>query len=133
MMRKYAKITNEETKACEVGIGTNTKFYQSIGMAEMEVEQDYDGCWYLQGYAPQKPQEIKEQEVRAVRNSYLKKYIDDRAKSPFMWDEVSDEEKEILREYRKYLMDYPETEDWFEQNPKTFEEWKTEEQAEQQE
>ena len=124
-MRKYAKITKEETKACEVGLGTNNNFYASIGMTEMEVEQGYDGCWYIKGYAPQKPQEIKEQEVRAVRNDYLKKYIDDRAKSPFMWNEVSNEEKEILQAYRKYLMDYPETaEDWFEHNPKTLEEWK---------
>lgn len=42
-----------------------------------------------------------------------------------MWDEVPDEEKEVLQAYRKYLMDYPETaEDWFEHNPKTLEEWK---------
>ena len=37
-MKKYAKIINEETKACEVGLGTNSAFYQSIGMTEMEVE-----------------------------------------------------------------------------------------------
>jgi len=123
-MKRYAKIENEKTKVCSIGIGTNTKFYQSIGMSEMGVEQGYDGQWYLQGYAPQKPQEVKEQEVRAVRNSYLKKYIDDRAKSPFMWDEVSNEEKEVLQAYRRYLMHYPETERWYEQNPKTFEEWK---------
>lgn len=73
---------------------------------------------------PEKPVEQKEAEIREIRNNYLKKYIDDRAKSPFMWDEVSDEEKEVLQAYRKYLMDYPETEGWFEQNPKTLEEWK---------
>ena len=28
MTKKYAKITNEETKACEVGLGTNSAFYQ---------------------------------------------------------------------------------------------------------
>lgn len=74
---------------------------------------------------PEKPVEQKEAEIREIRNNYLKKYIDDRAKSPFMWNEVSDEEKEVLQAYRKYLMDYPETaEDWFEHNPKTLEEWK---------
>ena len=55
-MKKYAKIINEETKLCEVGLGTNTAFYQSIGMTEMEVEQAYNGTWYLKGYAPAKPQ-----------------------------------------------------------------------------
>lgn len=67
--------------------------------------------------------EQKKAEVRAVRNQYLKQYVDDRAKSPFMWNEVSDEEKALIGDYRKYLMDYPETEGWYEHSPLTFEEW----------
>lgn len=67
--------------------------------------------------------EQKKADVRAVRNQYLKQYVDDRAKSPFMWNEVSEEEKTLIGEYRKYLMDYPETEGWWEHNPLTFEEW----------
>lgn len=51
-MKKYAKIIDNNTKACEVGVGTNTDFYRSIGMTEMEVEQAYDGSYYLKGYAP---------------------------------------------------------------------------------
>ena len=54
-MKKYAKIVNEETKQCEVGLGTNTEFYQSIGMTEMDVEQAYDGSWYVEGFAPTQP------------------------------------------------------------------------------
>ena len=53
-MIKYAKVINEETKLCEVGLGTNSAFYQSIGMVEMDVEQSFDGSWYLLGFAPQK-------------------------------------------------------------------------------
>ena len=68
--------------------------------------------------------EQKKANVRSVRNDYLKQYVDDRAKSPFMWNEVTEEEKALIGEYRKYLMDYPETEVWYEQNPLTFEEWK---------
>ena len=67
--------------------------------------------------------EQKKAEVRSVRNQYLKQYVDDRAKSPFMWNEVSEEEKTLIGEYRKYLMDYPETEGWWEHSPMTFEEW----------
>ena len=65
-MKRYAKIINEETKACEVGLGTNSSFYQSIGMTEMEVEQAYDGSWYVLGYAPVKPEPTKaeRQELR---------------------------------------------------------------------
>lgn len=53
----YAKIINEETKQVEVGTGTNTEFYKSIGMSEMEAEQAWNGQWYLKGYAPEKPVE----------------------------------------------------------------------------
>lgn len=70
-MLKYAKITNEETKECQVGIGTNTDFYKSIGMEEVEVEQAYDGSWYLAGYAPKKPQELINQERIAELQRYL--------------------------------------------------------------
>lgn len=55
-MLKYAKITNEETKACSVGVGTEEEFYKSIGMELMEVEQAWDGAWFLKGYAPAKPE-----------------------------------------------------------------------------
>lgn len=55
-MIKWAKIINQETKQCDVGIGTNENFYRSIGMQEMDVEKAYNGSWYLTGHAPQKPQ-----------------------------------------------------------------------------
>lgn len=72
-MKKYAKIIDSKTKQCEVGIGTNTAFYKSLGMEEIEVEQAYDGTWYVAGYAPEKPQElINEEEVKD-----LKKQLDE--------------------------------------------------------
>lgn len=70
-MKKYAKVINEETKACEVGLGTNSAFYQSIGMTEMDVEQAYDGSWYVEGYAPEKPQA----EIKAERIAELEAYL----------------------------------------------------------
>ena len=62
-MKKYAKVVNEETKLCEVGVGTNASFYASIGMTEMEVEQAYNGAWYVKGYAPSKPEPTIEEQV----------------------------------------------------------------------
>lgn len=59
-MLKYAKIINEQTKQCEVGIGTNADFYKSIGMTEMDVEQAYNGAWYVAGYAPEEPEPTHE-------------------------------------------------------------------------
>ena len=75
--------------------------------------------------------EQKKAEVRTVRNQYLKQYVDDRAKSPFMWNEVTEEEKALIGEYRKYLMDYPEIEGWYEHSPMNFEEWKASSEIEQ--
>lgn len=67
-MIKYAKIIDLETGLCEVGLGTNSAFYQSIGMVEMEVEQSYDGQWYLQGFAPEKPaKEIAQEKIDELK------------------------------------------------------------------
>lgn len=64
-MIKYAKITNEETGLCEVGLGTNISFYQSIGMVELDVQQsDIDNNWYLTEKCPMKSDEQKEQEEK---------------------------------------------------------------------
>lgn len=68
-MLKFAKVINNETKLCEVGSGTNAKFYQSIGMTEQEVEQGYDGKWYLSGYAPKKPEPTVEEQNEAIRQT----------------------------------------------------------------
>lgn len=67
-MKKYALIIDEETKECQVGLGTNVEFYQSLGFEEMEVEQAWDGGWYVLGYAPQKPLEAyKQEKLNALR------------------------------------------------------------------
>ena len=76
-MKKYAKIINEETKECEVGLGTNSDFYEELGMQEMDVEEAYNGNWYVQGYAPEKPAPTYE-EVDKARIQYRHEHIDDK-------------------------------------------------------
>ena len=67
-MIKYAKVINEQTGLCEVGIGTNSKFYKSIGMKEQDVSQsDIDGKWYLSDKCPLKPDEQKLQEAKEAK------------------------------------------------------------------
>lgn len=118
-MLKYAKIINEITKECSIGLGSNVKFYQSIGMTLIDVEQAYNGQWYLTGYAPQEPVEDLQKEVRAVRNNYLAKYdFTQLSDAPF-----TEEEKQKYADYRQYLRDYTNQPNWWLQNPKTFEEW----------
>ena len=72
-MLKYAKVINEETKQCEVGLGTNTEFYKSIGMVELDVQQsDIDNNWYLTELCPMKTDEQKElEEKERIAKLYL--------------------------------------------------------------
>lgn len=78
-MLKFAKVIDETTKVCEVGLGTDATFYESIGMTEMEVEQGYDGDWYLQGYAPVKPQEQIEAELQKQLTDAVQGVLDKKA------------------------------------------------------
>ena len=58
----YAKVINQETGLCEVGLGTNSSFYKSIGMVELNVQQsDIDNNWYLSEKCPMKTDEQKKQ------------------------------------------------------------------------
>ena len=69
-MIKYAKVINEQTGLCEVGTGTNIKFYQSIGMTQLDVQQsDIDNNWYLSEKCPMKTDEEKEREERERLNN----------------------------------------------------------------
>lgn len=58
----YAKIIDKDTKKCDVGTGTNIEFYKKNGMSDMEVEQAYNGNYYLKGYAPIKSANEKQLE-----------------------------------------------------------------------
>lgn len=118
----YAKIIDEETKKCIVGEGTDIEFYKSIGMTEMEVEYAWDGAWYVKGFAPEKPKEKKESEVRSVRNRYLEQYVDP-YQMVIRWETLSETEQEYLKEYRQYLLDYTNTDNWWEQNPDDYSAW----------
>ena len=67
MVMKLAKISDPVKKTVDVGLGDNEEFYKSLGMTEMDVEQAYDGNWYLTGYAPQKP---LEQQLAELESKY---------------------------------------------------------------
>ena len=62
-MITYAKIVDEQTKLVVVGTGTDSAYYKSIGMTQMDVEQAYNGAWYVKGYAPAKPESTLEEQV----------------------------------------------------------------------
>lgn len=118
-MLKYAKIENEETKECSIGIGTNAEFYQSIGMIEQDVEQGYNGSWYISGYAPDKPIELQTAEKRAERDVILQ------STDIYMLPDypITEEEREAYKQYRQYLRDLPSDEAFPNVAIQTFDEW----------
>lgn len=64
-MKLYGSIIDNETGLCSVGTGTNTEFYKSIGMVELDVQQsDIDSNYYLIDKCPMKSdeQKIKEEQ-----------------------------------------------------------------------
>mgnify|MGYP004644756355 CR=1 FL=1 len=67
----FYKIIDEKTKKVNVGLGTNQDFYESIDMIKCnddEVEQGCDSCWYLKGYAPQKPlEDLRQKKIRELK------------------------------------------------------------------
>ena len=62
-MITYAQIVDKQTKLVVVGTGTDRAYYQSIGMTPMDVEQAYNGAWYVKGYAPSKPEPTTAEKV----------------------------------------------------------------------
>ena len=82
-MLKYARIINNETKECEVGIGTNAHFYESIGMMELDVAQAENGAWYLNGFVPE-----------PIPKSYIEKRLEEYPSIPdqldmIYWDKIN--------------------------------------------
>ena len=52
-MLKYVKDIQEDGKCLQIGEGSNSKFYESIGMVQKDVEQsEVDGNWYLTEKCP---------------------------------------------------------------------------------
>jgi len=44
-------------------------------MTEMDVEQAYNGSWYLQGYAPQKPEPTVQEQIRSLEEQITDRNI----------------------------------------------------------
>ena len=93
-MQLYAKVIDEATGTIEVGTGdpnavfeqvgdtvTLVKdFYESIGMTLMDVEQGYDGAWYLEGKAPTPPAPTVE-EILKMYEDAVQAHLDATAQS----------------------------------------------------
>lgn len=101
MICRY-KIHDQETNEVLIAYGDNIQFFESMGYTEVgEVEQAYDGRYFVAGHAPMMPQEKVATQVRAQRNRRLAEtdwYM--------MPDYPADPETlEVVKNYRKALRD----------------------------
>lgn len=71
-MEKYAKVLDIETNEVSVAVGSK----HPDGYTLMDVEEAFDGRWYVKGYAPEKPQPTAD-EIKELRKQYRRKYMDD--------------------------------------------------------
>ena len=89
---------------------------------------DFDGEYYKTAKNVINPEYLK-QSVKEVRNSYItdiSNRLDRYRNQKEAGLETSDSEEIYVKllQYLQYLRNYPESsEDWYKQNPKTFEEW----------
>ena len=66
-MKKYCIFENEQTKQVNIVEGKMIAITQAT---EMEVEQAYNGAWYLKGYAPVKPEPTVEEKLVELEEKY---------------------------------------------------------------
>lgn len=80
-MKVYAQIANQQTKQVNIGTGTNVDFYKALGFVEMDVEQAYDGAWYVTGYAPVQPIEEKLAQIQKELTDAVQQFMDETAQT----------------------------------------------------
>ena len=67
--------------------------------------------------------ESEQNRVRSIRNSYLEQFVDPIISNQIRFSEMSETDKEKILNYRRYLLDFTEQENWWESNPLTLEDW----------
>ena len=119
-MIKYARIIDEQTKQCEVGLGTDADYYESIGMTEMDVEMAYTGDWYIVGYAPEEPAPTKEEQSQKREEAYTMEVdpitchinrLKDEEQTPEVIAEIEELKQERSRKVEEIKQRYPYPED----------------------
>ena len=109
-MYKYVKYNEDSGLCTEVGTGTNTDFYKSIGMVRKEVEQsEVDGQWYLKAkcphYTDEEKEQQKEQKESEEKELALQKAIEELGKEMAKADLMGDDtwKAELREEYTKLM------------------------------
>lgn len=68
----YYKILDDKTKEVLVAIGDDVEWFKSMGYSQQgNIEKDYNGKYYLEGFAPQNLDELKKHKNEQVKEAYL--------------------------------------------------------------
>ena len=110
-------------------IGDSEEYLRSLSFVNLDKIEEhefaimYNGKIYL---VEEELVEAKKADVRTFRNQLLETEVDPYVTNPLRWEDLSEEEKQKIKDYRSYLKDYTNGENWWEANPKTMKEWSAE-------
>lgn len=113
------KPYNDKQRADFIVVNNHT-----LGYEIKETETSLEAWGLTEEEQKQADLENKQKSVRAVREQYFADYVDFYQSKPLYWEELDEEFKQQVSDYRNYLKDYTKQENWWESNPLTFEEWK---------
>ena len=111
-----------------VAAKTKEEVESSVGIKFTKIEETQEpvemvcGTYYI---GNENIQKAKEKDVREYRNYLLQKEIDPVVSNPVRCESLSEYDKNNYKEYREYLLDWTENEDWWNKKPKTFEDYNT--------
>lgn len=67
--------------------------------------------------------EYEKNRIRELRNSYLVQFVDHVVSNQIRFSEMSETDKEKILNYRRYLLDYTNNENWWQKSPLDWENW----------
>lgn len=91
-----------------------------------EVKDDVElvsGKYYI---GKEQIKEAKSEAMRKIRDSYLVQYVDSVVSNPLRWADMSAEEQQDYKDYRQYLLNVPQSENFPGFEILTFDVWKKE-------
>lgn len=68
-------------------------------------------------------QKAQEKYIRNYRNKLLETEVDPIVSNPLRWNDMSEYNKNQYQEYRTYLLDWTENEEWWKTKPETFDDF----------
>ena len=115
------KIIAELKKPYEEGqrIDFIVNYNHSLGYKIEETDEALQAL----DYDDEEKEEQLKQNMRSLRNSYLVKFVDPK-QLVLVWNSLSGDKQKDYIDYRQYLLDYPQQEEWWKIPPMDFDTWK---------